>query len=175
MPSIAVTRASEGHDNFGDISVVFRKDTIDPKINRANRVFSADAYTPRFPKTEYKLNETELSGLAARVGMSEASLESNVFDGGDKGQMVDKLKGRNEVREAFLKERGISLLSRSCTSRLLAAGMRQKGRGIFLSREDIDFHSVVYDPAVREEYLDALFANAKWSEAAIKRRRDKGE
>ena len=172
MPSIAVTRASEGHDNFGDISVVFRKDTIDPKINRANRVFSADAYTPRFPKTEYKLNETELSGLAARVGMSEASLESNVFDGGDKGQMIDKMKGRNEVREAFLKERGIPiepvLHQPSISGRHASKGARD-----FLSREDIDFHSVVYDPSVREEYLDALFANSKWSEAAIKRRRDK--
>ena len=172
MPSIAVTRASEGHDKFGDISVVFRKDTIDPKINRANRVFSADAYTPRFPKTEYKLNETELSGLAERVGMSEASLESNVFDGGDKGQMVDKLKGRNEVREAFLKERGISvepvLHQPSIGGRHASEGART-----FLSREDIDFHSVVYDSAVREEYLDALFANSKFSETFIKRRREK--
>ena len=172
MPSIAVTRASEGHDNFGDISVVFRKDTIDPKINRANRVFSADAYTPRFPKTEYKLNETELSGLAARVGMSEASLESNVFDGRDKGQMVDKLKGRNEVREAFLKERGISV-EPVLHQPSIGARHESEGARVFLSREDIDFHSVVYDPAVREEYLDALFANAKWSEAAIKRRREK--
>ena len=33
MLSIAIVRADAGHSEFGDISVVFRKDTIDPEAN----------------------------------------------------------------------------------------------------------------------------------------------
>lgn len=57
MPSIAVTKAKMGHSQFGDISLVFKKDTIDPKANSDNRVYSSDAYTPTFPSVEYKANE----------------------------------------------------------------------------------------------------------------------
>lgn len=53
MPSIAVTKVDIGHENFGGISFVFRKDTIDPK-NKKNKVFSADAWTPTFPRIEYQ-------------------------------------------------------------------------------------------------------------------------
>ncbi|MDO4494945.1 MAG: hypothetical protein Q4B62_04065 [Clostridiaceae bacterium] len=57
MPSIAVTKAKMGHSRFGNISLVFRKETIDPKANSDNRVYSSDAYTPTFPSVEYKANE----------------------------------------------------------------------------------------------------------------------
>ena len=56
MPSIAITKADIGHENFGGISLVFRKDTIDPK-NKKNKVYSADAWTPTFPQIEYQANE----------------------------------------------------------------------------------------------------------------------
>lgn len=53
MPSIAITNTDIGHSNFGDISCVFYKDTIDP-ANKKNKVFGADAWTPTFPKVEYE-------------------------------------------------------------------------------------------------------------------------
>lgn len=57
MPSIAITRADIAHDQFGDITVIFGKDTIDPQRSTANRVFSRDSYTPTVPKVDYKVNE----------------------------------------------------------------------------------------------------------------------
>ena len=56
MPSIAIARGDVGHSNFGDISLVFDSNTIDPEMNRANKVYSADAWTPTFPRTEYEAN-----------------------------------------------------------------------------------------------------------------------
>lgn len=38
MPSIAIVKAEQGHSEFGDISVVFGKDTIDPKFIKSNEV-----------------------------------------------------------------------------------------------------------------------------------------
>lgn len=52
MPSIAIIRGDAGHDIFGDISVVFGADTIDPAADSRNRVYSRDAWTPRFPNTD---------------------------------------------------------------------------------------------------------------------------
>lgn len=56
MPSIAITKAEQGWDKFGDISLIFRKDTIDPS-NRKNKVYGVDAWTPTFPRIENDINE----------------------------------------------------------------------------------------------------------------------
>lgn len=48
MPSIAITKADMGWNDFGSVSFVFRKSTIDPKADRRNRVYGADAWTPTF-------------------------------------------------------------------------------------------------------------------------------
>ena len=57
MPSIAITKSDIPHTNFGNITVVFGKETVDPKFDRRNTVYSADAWTPLFPRMEYEANE----------------------------------------------------------------------------------------------------------------------
>lgn len=57
MPSIAVTKADMGHGRFGDCSFVFDKSTIDPKVDRENKVYGGDAWTPTYPAIEYKASE----------------------------------------------------------------------------------------------------------------------
>lgn len=46
VPSIAVTKDTMGHENFGDISVVFN-----PNVLEKSPTFWRDGYTPRFPDT----------------------------------------------------------------------------------------------------------------------------
>lgn len=57
MPSIAITKSDIPHTNFGNITVVFGKETVDPKFDRRNTIYSADAWTPLFPRMEYEANE----------------------------------------------------------------------------------------------------------------------
>ena len=57
MPSIAVTKSDIPHTNFGDITLVMNKSTVDPQADYRNTVYSADAWTPTFPSTEYEVNE----------------------------------------------------------------------------------------------------------------------
>lgn len=57
MPSIAVTRAELSHDEFGDITVIFGRDTIDPQKRKENKVYSKDGWTPTVPAIEYKPSE----------------------------------------------------------------------------------------------------------------------
>ena len=64
MPSIAVMKQTQGHDRYGDVSVIFGKDTIDPKKSTANKVYGGDAWTPTYPTIEYKPNEKVLEKIS---------------------------------------------------------------------------------------------------------------
>ncbi len=56
-PSIAVTKDSVGHDEFGNISLVFKKDSIDPKVSQKNKINSKDARVPTFLDVETEANK----------------------------------------------------------------------------------------------------------------------
>lgn len=58
MPSIAITKADIQHTNFGDITVVFGKETIDP-AKSTNKVYGKDAWTPTFPRVDALLTGVE--------------------------------------------------------------------------------------------------------------------
>ena len=66
MPSIAITKPEVGHSTFGDISLVFGKETINP-TDRRNKVYGEDAWTPTFPTVGYKLNEDKTSDIYRRA------------------------------------------------------------------------------------------------------------
>lgn len=63
MPSIAVT--NKNHTDFGDISIVFNKDTIDPSRNAHNKLYGADAWTPT--QTRLKKNPIFDDGAVSRL------------------------------------------------------------------------------------------------------------
>lgn len=67
MPSIAVTRTDVPHTNFGDITLVMDKRSIDPKANRKNTVYSADAWTPTFPQVEYAADPAAERRISGRL------------------------------------------------------------------------------------------------------------
>lgn len=66
MPSIAITRADLGHEQYGDITVIFGRETIDPKADSRNKVYSRDGYTPTVPKIDYKVNDNVLSKITKK-------------------------------------------------------------------------------------------------------------
>lgn len=104
MPSIAVTRTDIGHTNFGDISLVFRKDTIDPSDSR-NKVYSADAYTTTMPTAEYEYDRSALRSLAARMDMSESQLEANYL-GGNAAKVARNLEYAEAMQQLYAESKG---------------------------------------------------------------------
>ena len=117
MPSIAVTKDNIGHTNFGPISVMFSKDTIDP-ANRKNKVYSADAWTPTFPQISYKMNEekaSEIYGRARAVGdvplfnpsrLAESNLEDAMDRGDSETALINKYKDDYGLKQFYLAETG---------------------------------------------------------------------
>lgn len=57
MPSIAIVKGESGHTEYGDVSLLFSKYTIDPEFIRSNKVYGGDAWTPTYPAIEYKVDE----------------------------------------------------------------------------------------------------------------------
>ena len=119
-PSIAVVKAQEGHTKYGPISLVFNSDTIDPMVNRANRIYGSDAWTPTRPNVEYKVKpdkaralNTELAELSRKTAGGEFA-RSNAITGimdmeaSDKSpkQLAEKLAQNPSVKAAYLADIG---------------------------------------------------------------------
>ena len=65
-PSIAIIRQGMNHDNYGPISVLFYKDTIDPAKSK-NYVYGADAYTPTVQGVAYEVKQKEFNSFSEEL------------------------------------------------------------------------------------------------------------
>lgn len=119
MPSIAVTKADMGHEKFGDISLIFDKETINP-ADRRNKVYSGDAWTPSFPTVEYKISDKKVSNIRRRIdklvdsdiqrefrlALDPDNMDDMVNRRG--GDAVEAYQGNDALRLAFLRDEGIA-------------------------------------------------------------------
>ena len=119
-PSIAVVKAQEGHTQYGPISLVFNSDTIDPMVNRANRIYGSDAWTPTRPNVEYevhadkavKLNSelAQLSRQTAGGAFARGNVLSGTLDmeasGKSPKQLAESLSRNDAVKAAYLADKG---------------------------------------------------------------------
>ena len=116
MPSIAITNANMGHAGYGDISLVFGKESVDPSDSR-NKVYSGDAWTPTFPQIGYKLNDkktNEIYKCANEVGslplfnpvhFHPDNYEGKIDRRGD-ASLVDRFKEDYGAKQMYLAEKG---------------------------------------------------------------------
>lgn len=124
MPSIAVTDpAKVDHEGFGDITLILDKDTIDPKKSKYNKVYSGDAYTPTFPRIEYKANEAVSNNIANRVNALYDNIpdyyqrDIRMFKGpdginealnsaGGENALIERYKDTYGMKQLYLAEKG---------------------------------------------------------------------
>ena len=144
-PSIAVVKAQEGHTKYGPISLVFNSDTIDPMVNRANRIYGSDAWTPTRPNVEYKVKpdkaralNTELAELSRKTAGGEFA-RSNAITGimdmeaSDKSpkQLAEKLAQNPSVKAAYLADIGETVdVAMKQEERFTASQMRRSEKTI---------------------------------------------
>ena len=138
MPSIAVTKADIPFTDFGDITVVFGKETIDP-AKPENAVYSRDAWTPTVPQAEYEINETkareiidrllphvnefgDIGGIRKRLTVDELQELANNRD----GNIVDEFSGSIETKYAYLRE--IGAINKDDTDMVPAYSERLRGK-----------------------------------------------
>lgn len=159
-PSIAIDKADNVHSDFGEISLIFDRNTIDPKADRRNSVYSRDAWTSMYPNTEFKLNEKAMKKLAERLDMSVNELKSNMFDTSDVQKIKYRFKDDFKVRKAFLKENNIKatpvLRDRQPDIMMFSARAVKK----FVRKNDCTFDRLVNDKEFRNELFKAYSDSA---------------
>ena len=121
MPSIAIIKAKQSHERYGDVSVIFGKDTIDPQFMKANKVYGGDAWTPTYPKIEYKANakvakkiSDKYYELAEKIGYDEAKplyryaneIENELNRNDGEGGMLERIYNDTSMMQVFLQDSG---------------------------------------------------------------------
>lgn len=98
-PSIAVTKADIGHTQFGDVTFIFGKDTIDPQQDKRNQVWDADSWTPTFPTSlvERQINTDKLHDINKKLYAYKRANSGNTFNDTriDPDNFDDKLSRNN--------------------------------------------------------------------------------
>lgn len=119
-PSIAVVKAREGHTKYGPVSLVFGSDTIDPMVDRANRVYGADAWTPTRPGVEYEVHADKARALNATLAQLSRQTAGGEFargnvitgtmdmevSGKSPQQIAEELAHSDAVKAAYLAAQG---------------------------------------------------------------------
>jgi hypothetical protein len=139
MPSIAIVKAQDGHGEFGEISLVFPKETIDPNASRKNKLYSGDAWTPMYPSVDYKLNgkalkniRDKIDGLVppevqefGRLALDADNMEDILNRYG--GNVVDAFKDNDALKYAYLVEAGADITLPMKDKNLSHYGSRENG------------------------------------------------
>ena len=118
FPSIAIKKAGTSHEGFGDVSIVFPRSTIDPQVNRQNRLYSNDAWTPTEPRTEYdvgdmwrymkklrkEIGDRIYDGLKGGSYLEEDEIAKKLMS--SNGDIFEALKDITVLKYAYLKSIG---------------------------------------------------------------------
>lgn len=123
MPSIAIVKAKTGHSMYGPISLVFGKDSIDPRADRRNKVYGSDAWTPTGVRIDYQLDSGKLGDFEDRLHELSQKVAGGVFSSAsairaesidtttthDLESAVEKLAKNETVLAAYAAEHGIDI------------------------------------------------------------------
>lgn len=169
MPSIAVTNLP--HDNFGDISILFGKETIDPKTNKDNKVYSADAWTPTVPKVEYEADSNVLHNASAkyydvrdkmpseytsRAGQIIGTLEDRLQTYSTEEAIVESLKNEYSMKAMFLTDKGETIVQPTKEIREDKAPNPLMDDTLALFEEDIETLNKTSLKELREKYAGSM-------------------
>lgn len=110
MPSIAIIKADAGHNAYGEYSAVFDKSTIDPSVTKKNVVYGGDAWTPTFPRMQYKANDRVSRKISQLYYDRSRDLGYETMRplqrlANEPNEELDSVGGEAELKEAYKKNK----------------------------------------------------------------------
>lgn len=168
MPSIAITKANNSYDNFGDISVVFKKDTINPSMEE-NKVYSGDAWTPMFPRTEWKLNEKAMEKMADMFNTSTNYIEQYVKD---PETAVKKLKAEPKVKEAFVENEKADIEKKTKMPDYETKIFSNEASRQFIEENNITVDDIMENDEIKRELANKVYPPKEGEKNLYKRMRE---
>ena len=172
VPSIAITKDSIGHDNFGDISLIFKSDTINPQ-NSENKVFASDVYSKRFPKVVTKFNENTSKAIYKKFEPAMKKLQrieptsslEQYLENTSLANTVDYFSRQDYVKLQYLEDSGIEfepvykLYEVDSLDRAVYEMLIEKDSKVITNEQEVDFdyvnETILPDVAevLKQEYL----------------------
>jgi len=77
VPSLAITRTDIPFTEFGSITLVGNKNMVDQSVDARNKIFSADAYTPRVPE---ELTSVDIAKSSSILNEIKANAPESIKD-----------------------------------------------------------------------------------------------
>lgn len=118
MPSVAITKQDLPFVNFGEVSLVFNKDTINPALSPRNKVYGGDAWTPTVPFKRAKINSKKADEIynkiksilghdmyAYRLAIDEDNMSDKINRSGK--EFINYMKDEVGFMVSFIKDKGI--------------------------------------------------------------------
>ena len=169
-PSIALTKPDVYSGGYGDATVVFKKSSIDPANNPANKIYGVDAYTPTYPSFGFELNEDALKIAAEKTGIELDELR--IVCGGAYETVKEAIGNlaftsnslSDQIKESYLKDRGIKIETVEEDEQTRGRfhvpdddedGIHNKVLDI-ITRDGITFDMIVNDDKTQKEYFNAV-------------------
>lgn len=127
MPSLAIARIDQGgFENFGEITLLANRDMVDPKIDKAAKVYNADAYSPRYPGVEYKYDDKAMRAFAAEAARASKDI-------GGRGEFdLSRLEDRGPAEAEY--DDGVRVLFLRDTGRMPALGENRVDNSIAVDK-----------------------------------------
>lgn len=150
MPSIAVVKATEGHNKYGPISLVFSKSTIDPQADSRNKVYGSDAWTPTHSdaRVDYEVDYDTKREFEQNIETLAKDVAGGIFSQSSVLDMV----GVSDQTDMSLEEIAHRLATRYDSVR--AAYLADKGGDVEIAYRTKEFDSFGNDAL--KSYLDQV-------------------
>jgi hypothetical protein len=108
MPSIGVGRVDAPYDGYGDIELIGPKTMAKPSAR--NPVFSSDAYSPTYPRVNYRFNEENVGALIDDLAPYTEKIDADPIKlHMDLDDQLGALAYRKDVKAKYLDEKGVEL------------------------------------------------------------------
>ena len=157
VPSIAITNPElVNHSQFGDISVLFDKATIDPAV-KANEVYDRDVWSPTFPQVDYNLDSTNLKQVSDELGIKSYELEDYAENNNTPEYLSDRLTRDEKIVDKYVKENNIKYKEAYKKSDMrvdfhtLSDDIQK-----FIIDNDFDVNKLVNSQELRQQYFDLI-------------------
>lgn len=158
IPSIAITKDFNSNAHYGDISIIFDKETINPERSE-NKVYSRDAYTPRVPKTVNKINMNGLKEVAAKLNTSSSVLEANEFNATTLDEAVENIKWGYNIAENYVKDNDIKYETAYKEKSYTLSRLSNKELQEYIIKNDITAEELLNNSELLNEFKNIAVSN----------------
>ncbi|MBQ6217334.1 MAG: hypothetical protein IJK53_08145 [Erysipelotrichaceae bacterium] len=132
MPSIAISKDSMSHEDYGKISLVFDKSTIDPKSSK-NKVYGGDAWTVTYPSVDYDVDSKELRNVYRALEQMNGfdrkmlrDLDNDLYKIEDPDALSKAIRDTNgDIAEAFKDSNSLKYLYMNNNGQEISMPMRE--------------------------------------------------